>query len=80
MVLKDFSQLKGALNQGTFQFLTWNLEQALGEKSWYTVTYLKDRLKGLIHQKLQGFMIRSGCSQQDEEDQATFCSTPRRKW
>ena len=29
VVLKDFSQLKGALNQGTFQFLTWNLEQAL---------------------------------------------------
>ena len=68
MVLKDFSQLKGALNQGTFQFLTWNLEQALGEKNWSTVTYLKDRLKGLIHQKLQGFMIRSGCSRQDEED------------
>ena len=77
MVLKDFSQLKSALNQGTFQFLTWNLEQALGEKNWSTVTYLKDRLKGLIHQKLQGFMIWSGCSQQHEEDQATLFHAKR---
>ena len=72
VVLKDFSQLKGALNRGTFQFLTWNLEQALGEKNCSTVAYLKDRLKGLIHQKLQGFMVRFGCSQQDEEDLATL--------
>jgi len=71
-VLKDFSQLKSSLNQGTVQFLTWNLEQALGEKDWPIVTYLKDRLKRLINQKLQGFMVRSGCSQQDEEDQATL--------
>ena len=72
VLLKDFSQLKSALNQSTFQLLTRNLEQALREKDWSTVTYLKDRLKELIHQKLQGFMIRSGCSHQDEEDQATL--------
>ena len=32
VLLKDFSQLKSALNQGTFQLLTRNLEQALREK------------------------------------------------
>ena len=72
VLLNDFSQLKSGLNQGTFQLLTRNLEQALREKDWSTVTYLKDRLKELIHQKLQGFMIPSGCSQQDEEDQTTL--------
>ena len=32
VLLKDFSQLKSALNQDTFQLLTRNLEQALREK------------------------------------------------
>ena len=32
VLLKDFSQLKSALNQSTFQLLTRNLEQALREK------------------------------------------------
>ena len=56
--------------QGTHQLLTWELEQALGEKDWNLVAYLKTRLKLLISHQLQGLIVQSGSIQEDNEDEA----------
>ena len=70
--LKDLSTLKHKLKQGTFQMLSWELEQAIGEKDWEQIAFLKGRIKTLVKHRLHGAMVRSGSIQEDDEDEATL--------
>ena len=75
--LKKFSVLRQQFRRGTRTYLFFLLDFAVHEQDWEQVALLRSRIRSLLQEDLQGFLIRSRAKEHAEEEMGSMFHAAR---